>query len=439
MPRRVADTPTYVAASKADSLESALSGIRTMGYPLFLRALEKKGRPGHSLYARVPLAQFLIFVAGVWVFWVGLSRFMEAPWLALAASFALLWGESLTLVRRLLPDFLALAFSIAAIGLLLLLVVRRSLWLWIALAVTVFTSYQLRPAGVFMIVWVPLLALVLERLRNESTWTKSSRFALVAAALMIAPYLGFAGLRWASVGHFGLVSFGGSNAAGMALHFLDKTVVEELPPDQSSLAKAMWRSRKRRGWVAITPEDDLTALLREQYSDNIFRVARPVARRAIKGELKSSGGAVNSRELARSNYIGVETNHRLSEVSRSIVRLRPSAYLRWVANSVAEGFVSLVKAPWFRWPSLVLMFSVFLLLVRRGWRGLPAMGEDPRRRRLVGLGCLTVGHFGAYLLLVSLVSFPFPRYFTSILLFVPALLCALIFESWRLIIGLDDD
>jgi len=40
----------------------------------------------------------------------------------------------------------------------------------------------------------------------------------------------------------------------------------------------------------------------------------------------------------------------------------------------------------------------------------------------------------AYLLLVSLISFPFTRYFVSLTLFLPSALCAQFFVMWRRIL-----
>jgi hypothetical protein len=320
-------------------------------------------------------------------------------------------------------------------GLLLILVVRPGRWLWVSLMVTVFASYQLRPAGVFLVALVPVLALVLQRLRNRSSWLETSRFALLAAVLMAAPYLGFASLRWISVGHFGLVSFGGYNAAGMALLFLDDDVVRELPKDLHVLGKIIRRARLRRGWDVAGPDDDLTSLVREQYSKNIFRVAMPRARTQTRRELLAEGGVQNTRQLDRSSYLVVEANRRLNKLSRAILLLRPGSYLRWIRNSTSEGLGMLRNITLVKWPFLLLLIATPLALVRRRSKmTLLAIRTSPRARALIGLGALALGYFGAYLLLVALVSFPFPRYFISIVVFLPSLLFALLFEAWRLIL-----
>lgn len=57
---------------------------------------------------------------------------------------------------------------------------------------------------------------------------------------------------------------------------------------------------------------------------------------------------------------------------------------------------------------------------------------------LIGLLLLGVGYLATYLLLVSLVSFPFSRYFVSMTLFLPSALCAQLFVIWQRILPTRD-
>jgi len=434
-PKFERDTRTYIAASKATSVREALSHIRTVGYPLLLRALKQVDFGRSGPYARVPAVQLLIYLGAVWLFWVGLSCFLEAPWLALAASSPLLWGQPLALMRSLLPDFLAMAFAIAAMGALFLLAVRPNRWLWIALATALFASYQLRPAGVFLIAFVPVLAVLLWRLRNRASWVKALRFGAIAAVVAVGPYLGFATLRWVAVGHFGLVSFGGFNAAGMAMLFLDDDLIRELPAEERLLAEQIQRRRARRGWGVVSAADDLDEVIRQQYSKNIFKIGMAKARILIREELEATGGALNTRRLDRPDFLVVEGNRRLGRLAKSIVLRRPGSYLRWVRNSLGHGLASLADVALIRWSFILLVASLPWTLLRRHLDTSLSAGEKSARwQALAGLAVLAVGYFAAYLLLVSLVSFPFPRYFISIVLFLPPLMVALVFESCRIIL-----
>ena len=54
--------------------------------------------------------------------------------------------------------------------------------------------------------------------------------------------------------------------------------------------------------------------------------------------------------------------------------------------------------------------------------------------RLAGLAAIAVGFFLSYLGLLSLVSFPFERYFVGAVIFLPSTLCAMLFVLWRRIL-----
>jgi hypothetical protein len=71
-----------------------------------------------------------------------------------------------------------------------------------------------------------------------------------------------------------------------------------------------------------------------------------------------------------------------------------------------------------------------------GWNGATRSrsAERDALATLIGLLTLGAGYFAAYLLLVSLVSFPFTRYFVSLTLLLPSALCAQILEPWQRIL-----
>jgi uncharacterized membrane protein len=94
-------------------------------------------------------------------------------------------------------------------------------------------------------------------------------------------------------------------------------------------------------------------------------------------------------------------------------------------------------------PFLLNLISLPILLIRcrqrssvsGDLRDAAAQGNHPTTQEtLVALALLGVGFFSGYLVLVSLVSFPFTRYFESMILFVPTMLCAQLFAIWRQIV-----
>ncbi len=428
--RRVADTKSYLTAADSTSVREALGGYRTYGYPLFLELF--RDDDGTIRLRRIPRVHLMVFFASVLVFWWGTKRFSGSGWLALAAASPLIYAPALTLVRWIQPDFLAVAFVVLAFAFLMLLLERRSALRWIGLALAVFITYQLRPAGLFLVALLPVLGGVWTMVRNREGFRRALAFAGLLAISTLGPYVTFAALRWITVGHFGLVSFGGSNAAGMAICFLDLPLVKELPEDQQGLARSILQARRRQGFEPMRRGDDPEAFF-EQYSTNIFRISLSAIRTRIRSETRAAGIQDGVRDGLPTTW-AVEANRALTDLARQILRRRAGLYLSWVKASVRYGMRQLGAWPWIVWPSLLLFVSIPLAVLE--------VAVSPRRRdpeaelRARSLICFTFGavtFFCAYIGLIALISFPFQRYFVSAVILLPSMLVALLYETWTLV------
>lgn len=429
-PQHVPDTQSYIVAAGAETFADALSNIRTYGYPFLINRFSD-GADWYR-FGRLIVTQRLAFLAAVFFFWWALSRFFRAPWLAFVAASALLYSPIVSLAQFLQPDFLAGAFIIAAIASLMLLSVSRSSIWWVVLAASLFASYQLRPAGIFLVGLVPLLGWVYQTVRNRRPMRQAATFAGALALVCFVPYLTFATVRWATVGHFGLVSFGGVNAAGMAVCFLDGKLIENLPRNQQSMARSIARARKKAGYEPMRFNDDPQRWF-EQYSTNIFRIGLPAAGEQLDREARRARG--DPSRSPPGEHRTVEKNRRLGALAKEIVRRRPAQYRRWFVSSMTFGVDQLDDWPSLSLPfwSLVVSLSLALILVGSGHR-VERTDGDPRARALICLTLTAVAFFVFYMVLVALVSFPFKRYFASIALFLPPLLAALLFEVWRVVL-----
>ena len=247
------------------------------------------------------------------------------------------------------------------------------------------------------------------------------------------PFLAFCSLRWVTVGHFGVVSFGGPNQAGMAASFIDGEVVRQLPQEHQGLARNMMKMRRKRGWEAMTRRSAIVDYF-VQYSDNIWRVAIPAAQKEYK-RISALPEGHPDRPDGMERPARVVQNEMLSRASRSVVRLRPGLYFKWVTSAVAYGLKQLLNYVWIVAPAWLILFStpIFLLATRASSASIPPL-ESNVLSTLIGLLTLGVGYFAAYLMLVSLVSFPFTRYLVSLTLFLPSALCAQLFVMWRQIL-----
>jgi hypothetical protein len=427
---RVADTPSYLIAADVESLTDALSHHRTLGYPFFLRSVRTFG---HWLNP-VPTFQILLYFASLFLFWYSVRRFSGSGWLAWAAVVPLPWAGVMTLATFVQPDFLAAAASIVAVSCVLVLAAApaRVGW-WIGLGVATFCAYQLRPAAVFLVAFLPLLGVVLKYLRGNRGWRQLWRWTAAAGLATFLPFLAFCGLRWATVGHFGVVSFGGLNQAGMAANFIDNRVVRELPQEHRRLARNILRQRRKRGWETMHLRSSTIDHF-AQYSDNIWRVAIPVAQKEYK-EISALPEGHPQRAVGMERPARVVQNEMLSRASKAIVRLRPGLYFKWVTSALVYGLKQLLNYVWIVAPALLILFSMPIFLLATRATDAPTPRSEPGELvTLISLLALGVGYFAAYLLLVSLVSFPFSRYFVSLTVFLPSALCTQLFAMWRRIL-----
>ncbi len=426
------DTASYAWSLPVErTLEERLAHYRTVGYPFFLRALGAVGLGWEA----IPEAQLAVYLGAVLLLWSGATACWGRPWLALAAATPLLYLDFLSLVPFVQPDFLSGGLAIAATGLLLHLVARPgSVLLWASLAVAVFATYQVRPAAVFLVAWVPLAGAALGWLRRDLSPRRLALRAAGLAAATVLPWLAFATLRLVLVGHFGLVAFGGYNLSALASCFVDEALIRELPAPHARLARQIYGKRLARGWGPLELGGDTLPCF-EQYNENLWRINAGTVWDGLRAQRRRQragrGDAGDLPALPERVFV----NERLDGFARAVIAARPRLYLQWVVDAGRYGLSQLPEEAWIRWPALLLppaAAAAWLAGRRRGAaRGSPA-GKPPAWRPLAGLWLLGGGYFVAYLVLTCLVSYPFQRYFLSIALLLPCPLAASLFEAVRL-------
>ncbi len=443
--RRVPDTRSYEIASDLDTLGERLGYYRSIGYPLFLDAVKAVGLTQQA----IPSIQLAAYILALYLFWWALWRFSGSKWLAYAATFPLPWAAVMELVNRIQPDFLSAAATIAAVSITFLLVTKpRSLWLWTGFLLSAMAAYHLRPAAVFLIGFLPLLGGVVFWIRNSGSRPRAIRFALLLMLATVMPYWGFCTLRLVSVGHFGLVSFGGTNLAGLAANFISGGLITELPQEHRPLARGMLKLRRRIGLEPMMKGDRAEEFF-AQYSDNIWKVANPAGKfelRKRKLDLERTGAQDRWRQNAawQRQPEMVARNTIVGAMSKSVIRNRLHLYFSWVRAAQRYGLRQLTDYLWIVGPFLLSLISLPLMLLR--CRKAPTSSvrirDDPdpadhptTQQTLIALLILGVGFFSGYLFLVSLISFPFTRYFQSMILFAPTMLCAQLFAIWRQIVS----
>jgi len=301
-------------------ITQALQQHRTFGYPLFLEGC----RLVTGDIQVIPLAQMAAMILASWVLYWGLRQASYRPSTAGWCAAVLMLGQgTFKLGTTITSDSLAISLAVASAACFLATTAPRSgTPTWIGLVLLTFLTYQTRPAYLFLIPLWPLLGWMLDRnlLRPEAARAERWRRVVLYAAATGLPFIAFCTVRWAVVGHWGLVSFGGYNTVGVAGQFLDEELVDELPTDVRLLATEILRRRVAdKNWTAPT---DFIAM-EQMYNPMVWGVAVPAA-----------------RQLYANNLVLVNQN--LGRLSTSIIQRRPALYMRWLRWNVIHAFRQVV-------------------------------------------------------------------------------------------------
>jgi hypothetical protein len=432
-PKRVNDTQGYVGALQQETLRDILSGNRTVGYPLFLEVVG----PLAPEFGAVPEAHTIVYFAAILVFWLAATSFTGSPWLGFAFAAPMVFANLFAIVRRVQPDFLSCALAVAALGFLVWAVAcpRRKILVW-AVAVFVFLAYQTRPAYLFMIPFVPFIGVLLWVCLRGWNWRQIARWTVGICLASALPFLLFSTLRWATVGHFGLVSFGGVNAIGIAVVLMDSEAVENLPPEVQPLGERIYR-KVRMGKDRVRPYPPNLGGASYRYNRIVWNTSFPMAVEYLEDQARADSDATISEARSPANM--VEVNKLLTDLSTAMFRLRPRRYLAWIATSAWRTTRRVIRDPWIRVPSLVLLVSLLGLSIR--WLAYVFRRTDGRSTRsdplrpglrvALGLVLLGVGYYVCHILLIVAVEIPIPRYIVTTTPFLSGSVIGFLCALWR--------
>ncbi len=436
-PQRVPDTLSYEIMAGVSSLRDALSGVRTYGYPLFLKLFG----PLPDDYALVPIIHMALFFLAVTLFYAAVREFSGSSWMALAIASPLLYTCGLVYIKRIGTDAPAMALALTAVSLLLLVAKRPGSALsWIGLGLAVFLACQVRPSSLFLLLLIPLAGVVVGACARGSA-LRALPFASALAAVTVGPFLLFCLLRLFVVGEFGLVSFTGYNAIGIAASMLDAEVLRELPEENQLLAWAILRERKRRNMKPFTFHSAPRPFF-ELYSRNIFYIAEPLGTAMANGvrdpdellRVPLRKQRENPKTLPPLYGERVQTMNRMfSSLSSQVFRVRPALYLKWVRDSFTGGLARIVACPSHVLLTGLLLLAYPLALLRQ--RGATPAASSPAilSTTTIAVGVIAVAFVVFQLLLTAVVNRPDDRLVGPAFLLVPSFLGALLFDLGRLI------
>ena len=137
------------------SLKIVLSDFRTPGYPAFVAAV--KTIAGDSSFA-IPLMQYLVYASAVVLMFFGLHKFLGDAAKALVGSATLLYSSILhNFCSDISTDTLAAAAGLMVCGFILLAITEKRAIYHVAVGIAVIAGWQIRPAYLFLIPFVPVV------------------------------------------------------------------------------------------------------------------------------------------------------------------------------------------------------------------------------------------------------------------------------------------
>lgn len=446
----------YEAASRFTRLDNMLSYHRTFAYPLVLRAV----RVVSPSYDALPHLQALMFLSAVAFLFSAQVRVGMAPWTAFFASAPLVANPLLyEHAAFLLTDTLGAALALLAVASFLLVRATSGLMAYFGVTVFTFLAYQTRPALLFLVVLLPVVAVLLPGRRLVHL--------LRLAACCVVPLLLFCSFRWSINGQFGLVSFGGYSAIGVAGSLLSPETIAGLSPDLRPLAESLYHGRLAVGHTPIQDRDFPTARARydawfSEVNSNVWRVAaRPAfeaARQRYRALFPQPTPTANAPALSAEakdehrqaflrwradgrRWSRLEANRLLARLSREIVLQHEGLFAQWIVQGLrhaAARAVAVVPVLGISLVALLLAGGWFTVLQRRGGVGTAALRETLRRSSaaLAPLVLTALSVAVASVLTVVLIHRPLDRYLAAAVLLLPGTFAACAWELGR--IGLLD-
>ena len=319
VPHPLPDTTGYL---RITGFPDMLAQPRPPLYGWLVAALDLFG----SSHVAVPPFQIATYLAAVWFLVARLRRYGVSPAAALSVAAALMFANAALIDANWVhPELLSITCALLAVGATVELAAgNASRWTWFIVCAGTGCAYGLRPSFLLLVGALPALYAVLRALRRDDL--RLGRAAAIAA-LSVAPFLGIATLRAATVGDFNIVSFGGYAMSGVATLILDDDTLPRLPEDLRPFAAQVLAARRAgedAGRMIGIPRNSggersyysaalaYFDVLARTHDDMIYDIITP------------------TREP---NESWVDFNRRLGRFCLAVVRASPERYAAWIAGS----------------------------------------------------------------------------------------------------------
>lgn len=394
------------------SLKVVLNGVRTPGYPAFLKLADWFGG-----ISAVPTLHWFAATLVAWLMYWALCRAGFRRQVAFWSAIVLMLNrEMLDFGTPVMADSLATSLAVASAACFFTIAPAKTSAIgWIGLGLFTFLAYQVRPAYLFLIPLWPTMTVFFDLLlfRRSEPWSVLLKRSILVTSLVILPFLGYCTFRWMIVGHWGLVSFGGYNIVGIAGQFLDQPLAEQLPESIRPLAFRIVEERQKLDDIPAPVDFDS---MERAYNSIVWRVTVPVA-----------------REFHGDDVIGL--NRDLTTLSREILRRRFPQYLRSLIWNGKHAFSEILQLTFRDRGTLLVLLIAGLVHVWSLIRPQPdeklsdtqrAVLHDQVRIETHLLLWTALGFAIAKSALVILVEPSIGRYMTAAMALIPSAIAAIV-------------
>ena len=157
------DTDTY-RYFDFSSIQAMLTSIRTLGYPVLLRVIWVNTGSVDLL----PAIQLALILIGVFLYFYSIRRYSASPWIGLCAALPILNSSFIAEYYDLMSsDAIGCALMICTVSMTVLCAVEKRRVFLFALGLSLFLTYQFRPAYLFLVLLMPCVYVVLLALKKD--------------------------------------------------------------------------------------------------------------------------------------------------------------------------------------------------------------------------------------------------------------------------------
>ncbi len=403
-PHYVADSASYVDYPWS-SLQAAFQSTRTPGYPLLLRAtLAVTGS-----FAVIPTLQWCLLIATAIALAHELAAWGMPTAARRAAAVVTVWScTAWQHAFEVATDAPAAACGIlCAVALMHWSRQSQRVSSWIAVVLVTTCAISLRPAYLSVLPWLGFAGLILLRQQSiplKPALMRSTLLCLVA----LVPLLLWCTARWATVGEFGLVPFGGQNLAGVVVQLVNDDELVALPNVPPAFTESIVEHRQKlsRSDLWYRGDDRAYITWEERWHDVTWRVVVPA-----------------SIEVAGTNNLA--THRLVQRLNGAILKAYPQRYAIYLAKalrrSVWVGAADIAMHPPFLFVLGVLVLTV-LYVAFRG-RVIASIAFPPGFTALLVVG---LSYAVMQTTFICLSTPPIGRFTDAAWIFVPAIFAAVI-------------